>query len=91
MASFVAGGILARSSRGLPNHFSVVNDNLPKKAMEFSLLTSADPYLPRDATLRLKRRKELAAIAEKWMNYSLFISLFYSSWNSLNVNALRLI
>ena len=57
--------------------------------MEFHLLTSADLYLPRDAVLRQNRRRELAAMAEKWMNYSLFISLFYSSQSSLNVNALR--
>jgi len=57
--------------------------------MEFYLLTSADLYLPRDAVLRQNRRRELAAMAEKWMNYSLFISLFYSSQSSLNVNALR--
>lgn len=52
--------------------------------MEFSLLTSADPYLPRDSVLRQNRRRELAAMAEKWMNYSLFISLFYSSRSSQN-------
>lgn len=75
-----------RSSRGLK--MCLVSDNLAKKAIEFSLLTSANPYLPRDAMLRQKRR-ELAAMAKKWMNYIAFSSLCCSSQSSLNVNTLK--
>lgn len=75
-----------RSSRGLK--MSVVSDNLAKKAMEFSLLTSAYPNFPRDDMLRQKRG-ELAAMAKKWMNYIAFSSLCYSSQSSLNVNTLK--
>lgn len=55
--------------------------------MEFSLLNSANYFLPREVLLRQKRR-ELAAMAEKWINYSLFISS-YLSQSSVNVDVLK--
>lgn len=67
---------------------SVVSDNALRKAMEFSLLTSAIYFLPREGLLRQKRR-ELAAMTQRWINYNLFIS--YLSQSSLNVDALKLL
>lgn len=63
IATFVATEILAQicvTSKSL----SVVSDNALRKAMEFSLLTSAIYFLPREGLLRQKRR-DLAAMTER--------------------------
>lgn len=50
--------------QGTCKSLCVVNANVLRKAMEFSLLTSANYSLPREVFLR-QRRRELAALAQK--------------------------